>query len=352
MEDPVSRHLIAGPRGRLAFEEYLPLLLCAAGVIGVLPFAIVRLLNGEWWIALLDSVIVAAFATLGIFVLRSRRVRFASISITVLCLSGFVATLHLMGPQQIVWGYPALVVAFYLLKLKEAVAATVLTLVIIVPILIPQLELFTLISAVTTMIVTSVFAYVFAALTRDQRKLLIDLATCDPLTGAGNRRALVQKMDDIIARHERDKVSASLILLDLDDFKAINDEFGHAVGDDVLVRFAEVIKLRIRQTDSFYRFGGEEFVILMDGQQIEPAVRLAEQLRLLVEANELVANREVTISLGVAELQNGESADDWLRRADDALFEAKHGGRNQTRRAKATNANEVTGSHVLSQKRA
>lgn len=348
MEDPVSRNLIDGPRGRLAFEEYLPLLLCAAGVIGVLPFAVVRLINGEWWIALLDSAIVLAFATLGIFVLRSRRVRFASICITVICLAGFVATLHLMGTQQLYWGYPALVVAFYLLRPKEAVIATIVTMLIVVPILLPQLPIFTLVSVVTTMVVTAVFAYVFAALTRDQRKLLIDLATCDPLTGAGNRRALVQKMDEIVANHERARTPASLILLDLDDFKAINDEFGHSVGDEVLVRFAEVVKLRIRLTDSFFRFGGEEFVILMHGQRIDSAARLAEQLRLLVEANELVSNRNVTISLGVAEFQAGESADDWLRRADDALFEAKHAGRNQTRCAKATNVNEVTGSHVLS----
>jgi len=328
---------------QLSLEEGLPLLLCAAGALGVLPFAVIRMLGHEWWIALLDFAIVGGFATLGMFVLRSRRVRFASVSITVLCLAGYLATLYLIGPKQLYWGYPALVVAYYLLRPGEAVAATVLTLLAMVPILSTQVGLFEITTFFITMVMTAVFAYAFAALTRSQRQQLMDLATCDPLTGAGNRRALTQKLAEVIAGHERTTSPASLIILDLDHFKSINDEFGHAVGDQILVRLAEVINLRIRVTDSLYRIGGEEFVIVVEGQNIDRASRLAEQLRTLVEANELAPDRDVTISLGVAELQTGESSDSWLRRADKALYEAKRGGRNATR--VAHNVSEATGTH-------
>ncbi|MGB5353588.1 MAG: GGDEF domain-containing protein, partial [Woeseia sp.] len=265
-------------------------------------------------------------------------VRFASISITTLCLVGYLATLYLIGPKQLFWGYPALVVAYYLLKPEEAVAATGVTLLAMVPILSTQVDVFAIATVTITMIMTSVFAYAFAALTRSQRQQLMDLATCDPLTGAGNRRALTQKMAEVIANRDRTSSPASLIILDLDHFKAINDDFGHGVGDQILTRLAEIINLRIRVTDSLYRIGGEEFVIVVDGQNIDRATRLAEQLRTLVEANELAPEREVTISLGVAELQSGETGENWLRRADDALYDAKRGGRNMTRVAHAEDA--------------
>ncbi|MGB5352230.1 MAG: hypothetical protein WBN32_01305, partial [Woeseia sp.] len=115
MRDTVIEKLNPPAPARLSLEEFLPLMLCAAGSMGVLPFAIIRFVNQQWWVALLDTAIVAGFTTLGMFVLRSRRVRFASISITTLCLVGYLATLYLIGPKQLFWGYPALVVAYYLL---------------------------------------------------------------------------------------------------------------------------------------------------------------------------------------------------------------------------------------------
>ncbi len=321
----------AKPKGHLSLEEFLPLMLCAAGALGVLPFAIIRFLNQEWLIGLLDLAIVASFATLGMFVLRSRQVRMASVSISFLCLGGYLATLHLVGPQQLLWAYPALVVAYYLLKPEEAVALSVITILVSVPALFSSLDVFHAGTALITMTMTSVFAYAFASLTRSQRRQLMNLATCDPLTGTGNRRALTQKLAEVIGAHERTSTPASLIMLDLDHFKSINDDFGHGVGDNILIRLAEIINLRIRLNDGLYRIGGEEFVIVVDGQDIERSSRLAEQLRTLVEANELAKDRDVTISLGVAELISGESADEWLRRADMALYEAKRAGRNTTR---------------------
>ena len=110
----------------------------------------------------------------------------------------------------------------------------------------------------------------------------------------------------------------------------IRDRYGHAVGDQILKSITEIINLRIRVTDSLYRIGGEEFVVLLVGANLESAVHLAEQLRLLVDANELVPDQAVTISLGVAEIKDGETGNDWLHRADEALYQAKDAGRNST----------------------
>jgi len=323
-------------RQRPNLEEVLPLMLCIAGGVGVLPFAVIRFLNQQWWIGLLDAAIVAGFATLGAFVLRSRRVRFASVSITVLCLIGYLSTLYMIGPQQLFWGYPTLVVAYYLLRPKEAVIATTVTLLATIPVFSAQSDIFVTATVTATMLLTAVFAYAFAALTRNQRRQLMSLATRDPLTGVGNRRALDQKISEVIANRERSAATASLIMLDLDHFKSINDQYGHGVGDQILVRLTEIINLRIRVTDSLYRIGGEEFVIVVERQDLDRATRLAEQLRTLVEANELAPERAITISLGVSELRPGEDGESWLRRADGALYAAKRAGRNLTRVAHDT----------------
>ena len=123
---------------------------------------------------------------------------------------------------------------------------------------------------------------------------------------------------------------ASMLVIDLDHFKSINDSHGHAVGDDILVRLTDLMRKRIRSTDHLFRVGGEEFVIVTEGDTLEMAGRLGELLRELVADSELADGCSVTISVGVAELGDGEMANDWFRRADDALYRAKSEGRNRT----------------------
>jgi diguanylate cyclase (GGDEF)-like protein len=315
---------------KLSVEAILPLALSALAVLGVLPFAIIRLANGDWIMAGVDALIVTGFAFLGVSVLRPRRVRFASLAIALLCCAGVMTTVYIRGEQQIFWAYPALLATFYLAKPGEAVLIATVTIIALVPALVPKMDGIMLTTAFVTLISTSAFAYAFAFLSRGQRDQLVQLARKDPLTGAGNRRALDEKLAELCAAQARTNAPSSLVILDIDNFKEINDEFGHAAGDQILVRLTEVIELRIRLTDSLYRIGGEEFVVVIEGQRKDKARRMAEQLRTLVEANELAPEGSVTISLGVAELTPGETPGEWLRRADLALYESKRCGRNQT----------------------
>ena len=315
---------------KVSVEAILPLALSTVAVLGVLPFAVIRFANGDWMMACVDLVIITGFTFLGVSVLRPRRVRFASLSIAILCVVGVLTTVYIRGEQQIFWAYPALLATFYLAKPGEAVLISTLTIVALVPALVPKMSGIMMMTTFVTLIATSVFAYAFAFLSRGQRDQLLQLARKDPLTGAGNRRALDEKLVEVCAAHARSDMPSSLVLIDIDNFKEINDEFGHAVGDQILVRLTEIIELRIRVTDSLYRIGGEEFVVVIEGQTKDKARRMAEQLRTLVEANELAPEGSVTISLGVAELSLGETPGDWLRRADLALYESKRCGRNQT----------------------
>ncbi|MEM8546699.1 MAG: GGDEF domain-containing protein, partial [Pseudomonadota bacterium] len=113
-----------------------------------------------------------------------------------------------------------------------------------------------------------------------------------------------------------------------DHFKHINDRHGHAAGDQVLVGLVGVVRQRIRAVDTLFRIGGEEFLVIVENADTETAKKLAEDLRVLVEAAGLLDDCSVTISVGVAQLGAGETSDDWLRRGDDALYAAKRAGRN------------------------
>ncbi|MDT8394851.1 MAG: GGDEF domain-containing protein [bacterium] len=152
-----------------------------------------------------------------------------------------------------------------------------------------------------------------------------DLAIRDCLTGMFNRRLFMTTLEKEYYRSKRYGTALSLIMVDLDDFKRVNDEHGHQYGDQVLKTVAEVIKRRIRDMDIAARFGGEEFIVLAPGTEILPACRLAERLR------EGIAETGTTASLGVACFPNNSSRfpDDLIRLADMALYRAKKSGKNQ-----------------------
>lgn len=324
------RYLVRSHPRPKRVETFLPLILSAAGALGVLPFTILRFMQGNWIAAFVDAVIVIGFVALGSYVYRTHRVRAASIAISILCIAGVMTTVYVNGPQQVYWAFPALMAVFYLIRPREAAAGAVVMVVAILPVLLPGTDSHVTTTILITIVVTCAFAFAFSLITNRQREQLLQLATKDPLTGAGNRRGLDAKLTDVVNTFKRSATPASLVFIDLDHFKAVNDMYGHAVGDEILKSVTEIINLRIRVTDSLYRIGGEEFVVVLEGADLHRAAHLAEQLRTLVDANELVPDHAVTISLGVAEIKAGESANDWLHRADEALYRAKDAGRNST----------------------
>jgi diguanylate cyclase (GGDEF)-like protein len=167
------------------------------------------------------------------------------------------------------------------------------------------------------------------------------LATTDSLTGCYNRRYLMQMMEYQITVDKRYRVPFSFILLDIDYFKQTNDTYGHQAGDQVLKQTVDLISSRLRQTDIFARYGGEEFAIFLPHTKREYAVKLAEELRLLVENNTMdtgLGEVRITISIGIASSDDTDydrTVDvksyivDLIARADAALYRAKNQGRNR-----------------------
>lgn len=327
------RYVTSSESRRKTVESYLPLILSAFGAAGVLPFIVFRCLQGEWIAAVVDSIIVVGFVSLGIYVYRSRNVRIAGLGISFICIAGVISTVYITGPHQVYWTYPVLVAVFYLVRPLEAIAFALVTVAALVPSLLGDTGSHSISTILVTIVIMSSFAFAFSLVTNRQREKLIQLATKDPLTGAGNRRHLDNKLNEVVNGYQRTGTSTAMLLLDIDHLKKVNDSHGHVVGDQILRRITEIINLRIRVTDSLYRIGGDEFVVILEGQKIDRAAHLAEQLRTLVEANELISNQPVTVSVGVAELKADESAEDWLHRADKALYGAKRDGRNSTKHA-------------------
>lgn len=150
-------------------------------------------------------------------------------------------------------------------------------------------------------------------------------ATTDQLTGIWNRRYIE---DQIEAIRYNTNTQKSLLLIDIDHFKDVNDNYGHNVGDQVLVELTTLIKSKIRSTDSFARWGGEEFVIIADISDETNIAQIAEKLRISVNQHVFAVANHITISIGAANKVFGESLEEWVKRADEALYRAKSNGRN------------------------
>jgi len=155
------------------------------------------------------------------------------------------------------------------------------------------------------------------------------LAVTDALTGLANRRGIDQHMRREVARVLRHGYRLSFVLLDIDHFKKVNDQFGHGVGDEVLRRVSESISRTLRASDMAARWGGEEFLVVLTDTGLEGAGMCAERIRSAVEALSVPRVSHVTISAGVAELNPGEDLSVALLRADEMLYKAKAAGRNR-----------------------
>jgi len=155
------------------------------------------------------------------------------------------------------------------------------------------------------------------------------LSVTDPLTGLRNRRAIEEAITEEIHRSKRYGDPISLLILDLDMFKKINDAYGHSVGDKVLEKVARIITESIRMTDKASRWGGEEFLVLAVNTCLKNALIVAERIRKNVMGIEVENIKKITASIGVAEYVKEEEFLKWYERADAALYKAKESGRNK-----------------------
>ena len=154
------------------------------------------------------------------------------------------------------------------------------------------------------------------------------LAVTDALTGIYNRYKTNYELDLQILRSSRYQEIFSVIMLDIDWFKKINDTFGHDIGDSVLQEFSSLVVSNIRKTDCFGRWGGEEFLLILPHQNKEQALNLANKIKVAISSHTFRVVNSITVSIGITEYQEGDIKEEILKKVDDALYNAKKAGRN------------------------
>ena len=233
------------------------------------------------------------------------------------------------------WLYPVLVALPVLLRGSFSLCLCLLTGIFVVPYTYLNFEsaqaMVICLSLLMTWLCSCWFSYIFIRQSEKLKKLSIT----DALTGAYNRRhfnEMAEQACELMRRHKR---PTTILLFDIDKFKEINDEFGHEAGDKVLVGFVRLLNDRVRAVDQVYRYGGEEFVVMLSETTANQAQLLAEHIRSAIENTKLLHQRVTTVSCGICEVDPLGDVDSWMRSCDKALYQAKHQGRNQVVTAEA-----------------
>jgi diguanylate cyclase (GGDEF)-like protein len=304
-------------------------LICIIAVVGVLPFVAIRYLDGNFIAVAINISVLLGIIALVVYAHCSSKVQIASAITAVLINGGVILITVINGIDSFLWVYPVFTATFFLIKPLQAFcinAATGTFLVVLSDIF----DTIPLDSYVVTSVALSLSAFVYASHSKKQLRLLETLNTIDPLTGALNRRALSSDMEAALSNSERNGTEQLLVILDLDHFKVVNDKYGHAAGDQVLKNLVAIITANIRKYDRLYRFGGEEFVLLISKISHQQQRIFIDKLRLSIKDKLKAPNgEEITVSFGVAPWAPGTTMDTWLKRADDALYLAKESGRDR-----------------------
>ncbi|HUG24479.1 GGDEF domain-containing protein [Piscinibacter sp.] len=297
--------------------------------LGIAPFAVYRFVTGSFWIGVLDTGIVVCILSAVVYAWHSGKTARVGLILACVNTTGTVLATALLGYPGLFWAYPTLLANYLLVDRKKAVAATAIALTALVLLGRGFDSTLQTILFVVTAAIVSLFAFIFAYRTEVQRQQLEAAAALDALTGANNRRVLDDELQIAVEKLARHGAPAAVLMFDLDHFKVINDRHGHAVGDKVLIEFSALIRASTRQVDRFFRYGGEEFVLLLSPTSTASLGTLADKLVRTVAAKLRCAGEPVTVSVGGATLRPGDDVRTWMARADACMYRAKQLGRNR-----------------------
>lgn len=298
--------------------------------LALVPFSTFHLLGGDWLMAASAGMLVVLMAFIAIRSLMFNSIAEPALVLVVLasCWTALLSAyqLPIVG---LLWAYPVLALNYYFLRTR---AATGISLAFIACQLYLARHLGDTqwsVRIAATLLLVVIFCWAFAINNERQRRVLRKMASHDPLTGVRNRRELELAMEGAAHRLRHGGTTTTLILLDFDHFKRINDDHGHGAGDRVLVKTVRTIEACLHEHGQLFRFGGEEFAIVSADVSPLASAALARDVLAQVRAQRHGSMGQLTVSAGVAILHHGESIGRWFQRADAALYRAKLGGRDR-----------------------
>ena len=316
------------PDGLADFRVKTTLWIAITGGVFLAPFAVSNMLRGE---LLLGGGALGVVAILGVLALMSYRGRRSRFSLVLFppVLAFLLMSIDQQGVIGVMWAYPGIVIFYFIFQERWAWVANTIIVATVIPAATTTLEPSIALRAAVTLIVVSAFSIMTIRVIASQQARLEEMAITDSLTGLLNRSLLIPSLEQALDRHGRAGEPATLLTIDLDHFKKVNDTFGHVVGDNVLTAVANVLRTRLQPDDLVFRTGGEEFSILLPDTDGEPGHHVAQVLRSEVAGQSLLADHPVTISIGATRLRGDDNPGSWFARADHCLYQAKNGGRNR-----------------------
>jgi diguanylate cyclase (GGDEF)-like protein len=307
-------------RSRMQLNAFISIIL--------LPFIVINLKNGEFTFSFLLILLFAQTLTNVVSYTYKKRYIFPTLTTFAICFILLIYGIAKLGIHLSYWAYPILIVyQFYTPRIivRNTIPVIILGLALVTYIYHGMTFALRLTAALALMYF---FASNMIKVILDQQSKLKALADRDPLTGASNRNQMKVSFQHSIDRALRGYGTASLVYIDIDHFKAINDEYGHNAGDRVLIELVNLAKSRMRQVDEIYRSGGEEFIILLRDTNQQGALSFARDLRKQIADHLFYKQIKVTASIGVAEFHQDLDIDQWIIAADKQLYNAKRSGRN------------------------
>lgn len=291
--------------------------------------------TGQYLPAVAGLLLSCVFA-LNLWLIAVGRTAFLSPAIVLLLTIPLVVLSVIYGQEySLFWIYPLLVAVPSVLSTGAALWLGVACLMVVIPLVFESFDRGFAVIIALSMVHTLLVSWWLMRVVNQQSRHFLDLVIHDPLTGAKNRRHFQSETRNAFALWQRHQRLCTLLLLDVDYFKRINDELGHAAGDAALKSLVKVVQDRIRGVDTLCRHGGEEFAVLLPETSAARGVLLANDLRKRVQDAPILADRTMTISIGLCEVSAADSAEGWVRLADEALYRAKSNGRNRVEQVAA-----------------
>ncbi|HEY0844686.1 MAG TPA: GGDEF domain-containing protein [Noviherbaspirillum sp.] len=295
----------------------------------LVPFAIYNLTRGAYALSagLLMAVLILAVDAYALHRHRQPPIPFGLLLVP--AIGGMAITLRANEFYGAMWAYPAVILFHFAMPRLKANLFSGITLAASGFLMLHYIGFELTVRFVVTLTLTIVLINIALNIIEDLHHRLIEQTILDPLTGTFNRRHLTSCLDYAIERSKRTGKPASLLLIDIDHFKQINDRYGHADGDRVLKDVVRVVRQRARKLDLLFRIGGEEFLLLLPDTHEDDAALVAEDVRAAVADTPMLHQWPVTVSIGVSAWHAGETADTWLKHGDNAMYVAKNNGRDR-----------------------
>lgn len=314
----------------LDFRSKANLGLVFAALLILTPFGINNFLQGRLLLGAASMIIVFAMGITGWLIYHRRDPGWISMLVVVPAVIGFLSmSIQNQGFIGVMWCYPGILSFFVIFRERQAPIAALLLIAVLVPQIWVTMGGGIGLRAAATLIAVGTFTSIFLFTIMDAQSKLRKLAITDPLTGLRNRVMLSDALNRAMQVFLRTDTPMTLLAIDVDHFKSVNDELGHAMGDQVLESLGEILTQRFRQVDQIFRLGGEEFLVVLNGTGGAEGTIIAEDLRKRIDERRLLSSRALTVSIGVASLESDDTVEGWMQRADANLYRAKSQGRNQ-----------------------